>query len=226
MHSINTTWTSSFPDGYRVSCSVLVRYRSEGVSAGRVAQIEAIKISAPSHVNMFTRSMTLNANETDAFTWTAAHEFGHVLGLQDRYSEGIVSHILGTFGGTRTTTVDPRYQANLMAVSGGVLEARNLQDLASENTPSWLNDDDRVLAWVMHHELGDITALSTKQKLAMLRTLAGGWVAREDEAGIVRICSSVRDPQQANAIRAGLDLLSFTDIGQRTRIRVAFSRMP
>jgi hypothetical protein len=39
------------------------------------------------------RKMTLNATESDAFTWTPAHEFGHVLGLQDRCSESIMSKI-------------------------------------------------------------------------------------------------------------------------------------
>jgi hypothetical protein len=226
MHHINRTWTATFADGYRVSCSVSVRFRTESVQAGRVAQIEAAKIPGPSHVDMSNRAMTLNANETNAFTWTAAHEFGHVIGLQDRYSEGIVSRILGQYGGTRTTTVDPRYASNLMAVQGGVLESQNLRDLAGENAPGWLDDDDRVLAWITHHELGAITALSTTQKLAMLGTLASGWIATEELSGIVRICSSVRDPRQANAIRSGFDLRALTDLSQRTTVRLAFARMP
>ena len=40
-----------------------------------------------------------------------------------------MSKIVGQFGGTRSTTVDPRYKANLMAVSKGVLESQNLKDL-------------------------------------------------------------------------------------------------
>jgi hypothetical protein len=57
-------------------------------------------------------------------------------GLKDRYAEGIMSKLVGTFGGTRNTTVDPRYQRTLMAVTNGVLESQNLSDLASENQPS------------------------------------------------------------------------------------------
>ena len=46
---------------------------------------------APSQVSVLTREMTLNANQTEAFPWLAAHEFGHVPGLKDRYSESIIS---------------------------------------------------------------------------------------------------------------------------------------
>jgi predicted Zn-dependent protease len=65
-------------------CKIAVVYRAPGMKAGDLGQIEAIKIAGPSHVSGYDRSMTLNANETDAFTWTAAHEFGHVIGLKDR----------------------------------------------------------------------------------------------------------------------------------------------
>jgi hypothetical protein len=86
-------WTKSFPDGYSVTCNVSVRYRDPGTGAGNATQIEAVVISGPSHVTnlpAFDRSMTLNAGESDAFTWTPTHEFGHIIGLQDRYSESIM----------------------------------------------------------------------------------------------------------------------------------------
>jgi hypothetical protein len=226
-HSINTTWSVSFPDGYSVNCKVLVAYRAPDAKAKDLAQIEAIKIAGPSHVSMLTRAMTLNANEADAFTWVAAHEFGHVIGLQDRYSEGIMSKLRGTFGGTRSTTVDPLYKANLMGVSGGVLESRNLKDLAVENNPSplWVNDDAQVRDWVNHHPLAEVTALSTTNKISMISTLMGGWVSEEDVAAIVRICSSVVRAAEAVAIRSSVDTIGFTDLGQRTRVRVAIASM-
>ena len=228
-HHINNTWTVKFPDGYSVSCKIKVTYRSAGSPAGNVVQIEAVKTKGPSYVNTITKSMTLNASKVEAFTWTATHEFGHILGLQDRYSEGIMSKITGMFGGTRSTTVDdPLYQANLMAISGGVLESRNVGDLALENQPSpyWVSDDDQVRDWVNHHNLAEIGLLSSANKIAMIKTLMGGWISEADVAAMIRICSSVTSKKEANAIRNSINTLDFTNIGQRTRVRVAFTSMP
>jgi hypothetical protein len=224
--AINQMWTASYPDGYAVRCNIIVRLRSAHIAASKVVQIEAVKIAGPSHVNMSDRSMTLNANEPEAFSWTAAHEFGHVLGLQDRYSESIMSQIVGRLGGTRTTTVHPQYKSNLMAVVRGRLERQNLRDLADENMPAWLDQDDRVRAWLRHHAIQDISALSAAQKVVMVQTLADGWVAEEDLAGIVRLCAAAKTRAQADALRAAIDPLSFSDLGQRTRLRTAFANMP
>jgi hypothetical protein len=226
-YSINKTWTATFPEGYSIACNISVIYRAPETEEGDFAQIEAIKISGPSHVNAWDRSMTLNANESEAFTWTAAHEFGHVIGLGDRYSEGIMSKLRGTFGGTRSTTVDPRYQANLMAIHGGTLEAQNLKDLAAENQPSayWFNDDNAVRDWVNHHAIADVAGLSTTSKLKMIKTVMGGWVSAADITVISRICSTVTSKAESDAIQKGVDLLDFTDLGQRTRVRVAFANM-
>jgi hypothetical protein len=225
---INRVWTSNFPDGYSVSCNITVTYRGPGSKAGAASQIEAIKIAGPSHVSRLDSSMTLNANEADAFTWTAAHEFGHVIGLQDRYSEGIMSSIIGTFGGTRSTTVDPRYQINLMAVTGGILESQNLKDVAEENAPSpyWVNDDEQVRDWINHHVTADVARLSTANKLKAIGTLMTGWISDADVAAIGRICSCVTLKAEADAIRRGIDLLKFSSIGQRTMMRVTLSQMP
>jgi len=229
-HSINSTWTKAFPDGYTVSCNVSVRYRGSGTSGGNATQIEAVNIDRPSPVTNFPgldRTMTLNSSETDAFTWTPAHEFGHIIGLRDRYSESIMSQVRGTFGGTRQTTAQPGYTTNLMAVTGGVLEKQNVADLASENEPSpyWLNDDDAVREWVDAHSSIEIHMLSTTNKLKMIHALMGGWISDNDVAAMGRICSCVKTTE-ARAIRNGVDLLKFTSIGQRTQMRVIFSKMP
>ncbi len=226
--TINAIWTATFPDGHSVACNVSVAYRPPATAAGDVAQIEALKIAGPSHVSGFDRSMTLNANESAAFTWTAAHEFGHVIGLQDRYSEGILSKIRSRYGGTRATTVDPRYQTNLMAVSGGALESQNLRDLAAENQPSpyWVNDDAQVRDWVNHHPLVDVTGLSTTSKVNMIKTLMGGWISDADMAAIVRICSAVTRKPEADALRTSIDMLGFSSMGQRQKARLAFRMMP
>ncbi len=229
-NSINSTWTRTFPDGYAVSCSITVTYRGSGSPAGNATQIEAKKIAGPSHVSpgLGGRSMTLNASEADAFTWTPAHEFGHIIGLQDRYSEGIMSKIKGTFGGTRSTTVDPGYSGNIMAESGAPLESKNVRDVAAENEPSpyWVNDDDQVRDWVNGHSLSDIGKLSVASKLQAIKTLMGGWISDDDVAAIGRICASVTTHAQAEAVRHGVDLTDMTSIGQRTVVRLAFAKMP
>jgi hypothetical protein len=230
-HSINATWTQTFPDGYAITCNITVRYRGPGSSAGNATQIEAKQTSGPSHVRDvpgLDRCMTLNASEPDAFTWTPTHEFGHILGLKDRYSESIMSKIVGSFGGTRSNTVHPGYQGNLMAVDQGKLESKNVADLATENEPSpwWLNDDDQVRAWVNAHSTGDIGRLSTASKLKAIKTLMGGWISDDDVDAMGKICSSVTTKAEADAIRNGVDLLDFTSLGQRTRMRVFFAKMP
>jgi hypothetical protein len=59
--------------------------------------------------------------------------------------------------------------------------------------------------WVVHHKLTEIGMLAAQQKLIMLKTLAAGWIAEEDVAGMVRICLSVRDRQEAKLIREAFD---------------------
>jgi hypothetical protein len=204
--NINSTWTHSFDDGYSVSCNITVRFRDKDSRAGDGTQIEALKCDGPSHVTdypLFDRSMTLNATEPDAFTWTPTHEFGHILGLEDRYSESIMSTLRGQWGGVRHTVATQGYQTNLMAVGGGVLEKQNVGDLASENAPSpyWTNDDDEVRDWVNEHSCIEINLLSTSNKVKMFQPLASGWISDEGVDAMIRICSSVDDTQETKSIQ-------------------------
>lgn len=225
-NSINTTWTQNFTDGYSVTCNITVTYKGTGPS-GNAAKIEAEKMSGPSNVNPF-RKMTLNANDADAFTWTAAHEFGHVIGLKDRYSESIISKIKGKFGGTRTNTVHPGYDGNIMAVDQGTLASRNLADVAAENAPSpyWMNDDDHIRDWVSVRGAAEIAKLPTVHKLKAVKVLMGGWISDDDMKAIEKICLSVTDKSESQKIQAGVNLLDFSSLGQRTQMRVIYTRMP
>jgi hypothetical protein len=229
-HAINTTWTRTFDDGHAIACAIVVRYRAPGSSPTYATQIEAKKSLWPSNVSLWVhgREMTLNAKEDDAFTWAPAHEFGHIIGLKDRYSESIMSWVWGAFGGSRTSSAEPGYAGNLMADSGGTLNMQNVADVAAENEPSpcWIHDDDQVAAWVSAHSTVDIGKLSTNDKLQMIRTLQGGWVSARDMAAIGRICASASSHDEAEAIRRGVDLLLFTDLGQRTQMRVFLAKMP
>lgn len=211
-------------------CNITVVYRGKGSKAGNATQIEAEKIAGPSHVSLGLHglSMTLNANEADAFTWTPAHEFGHIIGLNDRYSEGIVSSVKSMFGGTRAATVEAGYQGNIMAESGGTVVSKNIKDLAEENEPSpyWINDDNQVRDWVNGHSIDEVAKLSTASKLKAIQALMPGWISDDDVNAIARICSGVKSKTEAGAIRSGIDVLSMSSIGQRTMVRLVFAKTP
>jgi hypothetical protein len=228
--AINGTWNRTFTDGYSITCNVVVRYRGPESHASYAVQIEALKMAGPSNVKMSDpkRPMQLNANEPDTFTWTPAHEFGHVIGLDDRYVESIMSKIRGSWGGTRVTSAKPGYAKNLMAVADGDLERQNVEDVAAENEPSalWTNDDDEVRAWVSAHSLAEIGRISTADKLRAIWVLQRGWISDDDMSAMARICSSVTTSNEAQAVRAGVNLLIFGDLGQRTKMRVFLSKMP
>jgi len=97
----------------------------------------------------------------------------------------------------------------------------------ADDSFAWgINDDDQVRDWVAAHSLSDIAALSTADKLRAIWTLQGGWISGDDLAAMGKICSSVKTKGEADAIRAGVNVLIFTDLGQRTQMRVFLSKMP
>jgi len=228
--SINAMWTRTFKDGFEISCRMKVTYRGPGTAAGACTQITAEKTAGPSHVRpaLHGRAMILNANESDAFTWTPAHEFGHILGMKDRYSESIVSKTKSLWGGQRTNTVQPGYDTNLMAVVNGTLESKNVADIIAENEPSayWTNDDDYVVSWINTHSAAEIARLSTPEKLRAIWILQGGWISGADLQAMGKICETVKTTNEAAAMRRGINPLIFSDIGQRTTMRVFLSKMP
>jgi hypothetical protein len=227
---INMMWTKSFADGYQIQCDVRVVYRADGApSAGNAFPIEVKEMTEDSFVNPVLGYMKLDARDDDAFTLTVAHEFGHVIGLGDRYSESFKSKVKSSFGGQRDPTPpNPGYETNLMATTRGSVERRNLDDLASENQPSpyWINDDDQIRDWVTGHATIEIDKLSAVNKVLAIRTLMGGWISDDDMAAIKRICESVTSKAHAKAIRDSIDLLAFSSIGQRTLMKVYLAKMP
>jgi len=228
--SINDMWTRTFKDGFVITCKIHVSYRGPGTSAGASTQITAEKTAGPSHVRpaIHGRAMILNANESDAFTWTPAHEFGHILGMKDRYSESIVSKIKSLWGGRRSTTVQSGYDKNLMGVVNGSLESKNVADIIAENEPSayWKNDDDYIVSWVGSHSVAELAKLPTAEKLRAIWILQGGWISGDDLQAMGKICGVVKTTTEAASLRRGINLLIFSDIGQRTSMRVFLSKMP
>lgn len=228
--SINSMWTSSFPDGYKVTTKIRVKFRGPKSVAGNATQIEAVNMTQDSFVGvgMSGRYMTLNAKNRDVFTWVAAHEFGHIIGLDDRYLESIFSRIGGLFGAERTTPAESGYEGNVMAAHGGALTSQNLADIGVENEPSpyWINDDDYVASWVNIHPNSDVTGLPTASKLRAFETLMSGWVSTDDLDAMVRICGSVKSKTEADAIRKAVDPRELGELGQRTTLRLAMDKMP
>jgi hypothetical protein len=227
-NSINSAWTRSFADGRSVKCQILVRYRPPGVDAGYATQVEALKAVEDSGVSGRppARKMTLNVTERGVFTWIVAHEFGHIIGLRDRYVETILSEIRATWGGRRQGKAEAGYTGNIMADAKGSLFPVNATDIARENAPGWFEDDDQVRDWIKGHTLFEIRQLPSATKLAALKTLTSGWISGEDLAAMRRICGCAGSKEEADAIRKGVDLLAFTDLGQRAQMRVALANMP
>lgn len=226
--TINSNWSFSFPDGNNVVCHVVIKYRAPGVSEGPYTQIEADKMIQPSQWNRITKKLSLNTKEAGAFSWTAAHEFGHALGMGDRYTEPIWSKISALVGGPRSATPDKGYEGNLMAEVNGFLTTQNVIDLAQENQPSpyWMNDDDHVRDWITKHPAFEIKKLSTLNKLKAIKVLMSGWISDADMKAIAKICENTNSKMESDAIKRGINLLDFTSIGQRTQMRVIITRMP
>jgi hypothetical protein len=223
--TINSYWTKSFPDGFAVTCNVALVPKGSGSGA----TIVMAKADKDSHVNMATETMHLNMNESNALTWTIAHEFGHMLGMKDRYSETVWSRIKFLVGAQRDgTKADPGYEGNVMADVSGQTESKNVKDLTEENKPGYFRDDDDVRAWAAAHPPAEIGALSAESLNRMIDRLMAGWISAADVDAMIRILDSVTDPAKSQAVKSHVEsqLLDMTSIGQRTQIRVALSRMP
>jgi hypothetical protein len=136
-NTIAQYWNGNFPDGYQITTNVSVAHRPPGQDADSNAmQLDLARGTIlPTHFNALTRNMTVDLDESDALTWAVAHEFGHAINLSDRYSEGITSRLGSLFGMERSGSADPGYEQNIMGITGGGLESRNVQDLIGINTP-------------------------------------------------------------------------------------------
>lgn len=234
--SIRKEWSRTLPDGFGTVCEVTIGCRAPGVSPSPVAQIEMNLDSGVAHVNRWTKTMVLYLKDESGRPsledcgWTAAHEFGHVLGLGDRYSEGFISKIMAIIGkdSQRSSTIQKGYEKNLMARMNGQLETKNIEDLDIENSPSLCEDDDRIRLWVSGHALAQIAELNAATKIRMIEILLGGVVSSDDLDTIEAICRSVTDREEGTAVGQAFakHLLAMTDLGQRTRARGIISKLP
>jgi hypothetical protein len=139
-NTIVRVWNATFDAGYRVTTQVDVRVVSSLASDRSYIHIE--RNNSASHVDdfpsLYYADMTLNLPGAN-LEWTPAHEFGHMLGLSDHYNESLRSSMhdfcngysatQGFCGGLRSSDVEPGWEGNLMAVTGGVLQRKNLEEL-------------------------------------------------------------------------------------------------
>jgi hypothetical protein len=229
-NTINSMWTASFPDGTSSSCAVSVVYRAPGTPSLGVTTIEAGTGKGGAYVmpGPISNDMYLNMANPIAATWTVGHEFGHVLGMVDRYSEPVKSKILGRFGVQRTSTIEVGYETSLMGAHGAPLDQRTLKDAMDESKP-WAiscSDDDAVRDWIDANGQSGLRKLSIEERIAMFEALMAGWVSGDDLRCMKAICASVTSRADAEKLRKAVNTLDFTSIAQRTEVRVALSKMP
>jgi hypothetical protein len=103
---ISGIWNRSFADGYKVKTILSITARGAGASSAA------------------SRYISLDSKD---LVWVPAHEFGHLLGLNDRYSETIISEIGGQLGYKRVKTVENGWPGNIVAVDRSVLESKNVK---------------------------------------------------------------------------------------------------
>lgn len=132
--TISRVWNASFSSGYSVRSNINITVRGATADSSRtgiyVLNADGMTRVAPSYWVVGSDEVRYYTGSPDSdINWTPAHEFGHLIGLDDHYSESVFSRVGGLFGGTRTTTVDTGWEGNIMGSHGGVLESKNLEEL-------------------------------------------------------------------------------------------------
>jgi hypothetical protein len=226
--TIRRLWNRTFPDGAQVTCTVSLVFTTSPSTTTTEAVIEMKPMTGPSNVSTLTNTMELNMNDSDALTWVVAHEFGHQCGLADRYSESTWSSIRGSFGYSRTNTIQPGYEGTIMGASGGDQTAQTVRNLGAEHSPWSWDDDDEVRDWINHHSADELAGLPAGSRAAMVDQLMSGWISDEDVQAMGAIAASARTAADAGPIRAALErgIPNMSSIGQRTQVRVFVSQMP
>jgi hypothetical protein len=149
--TIETYWNGSFDDGSSISATTTVTHRDDKTSPDTDrTQIRVTDSDTPSHVHpqyvvAGANTMDLNlgggAGDTD---WTPAHEFGHLLGLPDHYSESLSSKVKGIIWGESARSPTPEekgWEGNIMAVDHGVADKRNVAEFLRKYATELTNED-------------------------------------------------------------------------------------
>jgi hypothetical protein len=223
---IRRAWSGNFGDGTTVRTNVSVTYLPPGTPVpDGTATVLLEKILGPSHMSRLTGDVTINTSKPHALD-AIGHEFGHQIGLRDRYTESIASRISGEFGGERHTPPIPGHETNIMAARYPV-KSENVRDLSVENAPDPGSTDDQIRDWVTRSDAGQMAALATPTKVKMANELMSGWVSDQDVGAIEILCRTARPGAQSDALREAIgpwvDRMWSDD--QRTRIQEALKEL-
>jgi hypothetical protein len=231
--SINRKWTRHLPLDYDITTTVNVYYRAPGApeNTGRL-QIYYGPMLGPSNAikggGIARSRIKLDGDDNGAVGLVLPHEFGHVIGLDDRYDEPLWSKLSSSLGGPRAATPAHKGYENEMMGGLGAVRRKTIDNVLLETGPSeyWTQDDDEVRDWLKAHPKTDIAALSTANKISMLQTLMAGWISDSDVHAMVGIVGEVNSPSEARLIMGAIDPLRMKGVGQRTRFRIALDAMP
>jgi hypothetical protein len=187
------------------------------------------KIDRDSHYYPLDGSVHLNTGKPNAVD-AAAHEFGHQMGLDDRYSEPFLSNIGDTLVGMQRWGIKDHagYEDNIMAHGNALASGQNVRDLARENAPTALSTDDQVRDWVSRSNAADMVVVATATKVRMVDSLMDGWISDQDVAALESICATARPGDQADAVRAAVEsrIGSMWGSAQKARLQAAIDAMP
>jgi len=131
--TIENYWNAAFSDGYSVSTHVNVTVQGPSPDTSKtridVRNERGVTNVAPTYWIAGSNYMQYYLLSSD-INWTPAHEFGHLLGLPDHYSESFFSTIKGMIDpNLRTSTEEAGWEGNIMAADHGVFERKNIEEL-------------------------------------------------------------------------------------------------
>jgi hypothetical protein len=126
----NKSWTIPFFGPITLKTKATVTYNPTP-DYSKYAVIELFRsIQERSTISKFgggrpqNRKIRLNLEGMD-ISWDPAHEFGHYLGLDDKYVDQLDA------AGNTVSVTDPEWKGNIMAETKGIVEFRNIIELIS-----------------------------------------------------------------------------------------------
>jgi hypothetical protein len=128
--SIRKYWNVTFGGTFHVLTSVYVEHKPSNPSADRAKIVLFKHPSKRSTIAKFgsgypqNRHITLNTQNNWDVDWTPAHEFGHYIGMDDKYKDEKDAE------GKTVSVPLPGWEKNMMAEKRGLLSMWNIVELA------------------------------------------------------------------------------------------------
>jgi hypothetical protein len=133
----------------------------------------------------------------------------------------------------RTPTYVPGLDGEMIRVADDYTQMRDkiIRKEAPGIVAGFFDDDDKVRAWVARTDRAVLGSQPVAEKIRMIEVLLGGffsWISDDDVVAIEKICGSVPTATEMRQLRTHFEwqiVNRMTDIGQRTRFRVALLRL-